>query len=181
MIRHVEDARALKPGILHLVDRVLRVYTPAVLLIAALAVTFWIVVSLAAGQLDIERAVFAGLSVLVMGYPCAAAPLSIVRGSGEAADNGILTRTGEAFQGFRLVKRIVLDKTGTLTEGRPLVREIVPVDASEHQLLSIVAAAESASEHPLARAIGARGTTLSSRWNCSNSARADGGRRPSDG
>ncbi|MBN9534242.1 MAG: cation-translocating P-type ATPase, partial [Alphaproteobacteria bacterium] len=124
VIRHVEDARALKPGLLHLVDRVLRVYTPAVLVVAAIAVISWLVGSwLTTGQVDVERAVFAGLSVLVMGYPCAvgiSAPLSIVRGAGQAAERGILMRTGEAFQGFRLVKQIVFDKTGTLTEGRPV-------------------------------------------------------------
>jgi len=157
VIRHVEDARALKPGILHLVDRVLRVYTPAVLAIAALAVVGWLVGSwLSTGQADIERAVFAGLSVLVMGYPCAvgiSAPLSIVRGAGQAAEHGILMRTGEAFQGFRLVKQIVLDKTGTLTEGRPVVREIAAVVVSEQELLAIAAAAEASSEHPLAQAV----------------------------
>ncbi|MBI3436338.1 MAG: cation-translocating P-type ATPase, partial [Proteobacteria bacterium] len=118
VIRQVEDARALKPGILHLVDRVLRVYTPTVLAIAAVAVIGWLLGSwFAFGYFDVERAVFAGLSVLVMGYPCAvgiSAPLSIVRGAGEAADQGILMRTGEAFQGYRLVRKIVLDKTGTL-------------------------------------------------------------------
>jgi len=158
VIRHVEDARALKPGILHLVDRVLRVYTPTVLVIAALAVLGWLVGSwLAVGNPDIERAVFAGLSVLVMGYPCAvgiSAPLSIVRGAGEAAERGILMRTGEAFQGFRLVKQIVLDKTGTLTEGRPFVREIEAVRrGGEHELLALAAAAEASSEHPLAQAV----------------------------
>jgi heavy metal translocating P-type ATPase len=157
IIRHVEDARALKPGILHLVDRVLRVYTPTVLSIAALAVIGWLVGSwLDTGHADVERAVFAGLSVLVMGYPCAvgiSAPLSIVRGAGQAAERGILMRTGEAFQGFRLVKQIVLDKTGTLTEGRPAVREIEAVDASDKELLAIAAAAEASSEHPLAQAV----------------------------
>src|SRR5713226_2520070 len=157
VIRHVEDARALKPGILHLVDRVLRVYTPVVLLIAALAVVSWLVGSwLATGHVDIERAVFAGLSVLVMGYPCAvgiSAPLSIVRGAGQAAEHGILMRTGEAFQGFRTVTQIVLDKTGTLTEGRPAVREIETLDVSAQKLLAIAAAAEASSEHPLARAV----------------------------
>src|SRR6516165_10322381 len=158
VIRHVEDARALKPGILHLVDRVLRVYTPTVLVVAALAAMGWLVGSWLAGRhLDIERAVFAGLSVLVMGYPCAvgiSAPLSIVRGAGEAAERGILMRTGEAFQGFRLVKQIVLDKTGTLTEGRPLVREIEAVRrGGEHELLALAAAAEASSEHPLAQAV----------------------------
>ncbi len=157
VIRHVEDARALKPGLLHLVDRVLRIYTPSVLMIAALAVVGWLLGSwLAAGQLDVERAVFAGLSVLVMGYPCAvgiSAPLSIVRGAGQAAENGILMRTGEAFQGFRLVGKIVLDKTGTLTEGRPVVREIESADTNAQELLAIAAAAEASSEHPLAQAV----------------------------
>jgi heavy metal translocating P-type ATPase len=157
VIHHVEDARALKPGILHLIDRVLRVYTPLVLLIAALAVVGWLVGSwLVTGQVDVERAVFAGLSVLVMGYPCAigiSAPLSIVRGAGQAAERGILMRTGEAFQGFRLVKKIIFDKTGTLTEGRPTVREIETVGGKEHELLAIAAAAEASSEHPLAQAI----------------------------
>jgi Cu+-exporting ATPase len=157
VIRHVEDARALKPGILHVVDRVLRIYTPTVLVIAAVAVVGWLVGSwLSSGHVDIERAVFAGLSVLVMGYPCAvgiSAPLSIVRGAGQAAEHGILMRTGEAFQGFRLVKQIVLDKTGTLTEGHPVIREIVALGVSEQELLAIAAAAEVSSEHPLAQAV----------------------------
>jgi heavy metal translocating P-type ATPase len=155
--REVEDARALKPGILHLVDRVLRVYAPLVLTVALIAVLGWSLGSyLVTGHADLERAVFAALSVLVMGYPCAvgiSAPLSIVRGAGEAAERGILMRTGEAFQGYRLVSRIVLDKTGTLTEGRPSLREIVAASDDENELLAVAAAAESASEHPLARAI----------------------------
>jgi Cu+-exporting ATPase len=155
VIRHVEDARALKPGILHLVDRILVVYAPTVLATSALSFLGW---TLGAwwltGQPDLERAVFAGLSVLVMGYPCAvgiAAPLSIVRGAGEAADHGILMRTGEAFQGFRLVRRIVLDKTGTLTVGRPVLKEVVAL-GDPGELLGLAAAAEASSEHPLARA-----------------------------
>lgn len=157
VIRHVEDARALKPGILHLIDRVLRVYTPAVLIIAALAVIGWLAGSwVVTGQVEVERAVFAGLSVLVMGYPCAvgiSAPLSIVRGAGEAAERGILMRTGEAFQGFRLAKKIVFDKTGTLTDGHPAVREVEARDGNERQLLAVAAAAEASSEHPLAQAL----------------------------
>lgn len=157
IVREVEDARALKPGILHLVDRVLRVYTPTVLLIAALASIGWLVDSwLGTGHADVERAVFAGLSVLVMGYPCAlgiSAPLSIVRGAGDAAERGILMRTGEAFQGFRLATKIVLDKTGTLTEGRPVVREIAVIEGTEDELLALAAAAEASSEHPLAQAV----------------------------
>ena len=155
VVRHVEDARALKPGILHLVDRILRVYAPTVLILSALSFIGW---TLGAwwltGQADLERAVFAALSVLVMGYPCAvwiAAPLSIVRGAGEAADHGILMRTGEAFQAFRLVRHIVLDKTGTLTVGRPVLKEVV-AGGNGDQLLAVAAAAEASSEHPLGRA-----------------------------
>lgn len=157
VVREVEDARALKPGMLHLVDRVLKVYAPAVLTLSALAIIGWILGPMLLGNTpDYERAVFAGLTVLVMGYPCAlgvSAPLSIVRGAGEAAERGILMRTGEAFQGFRLATHIVFDKTGTLTEGRPALREIVATNASEDKLLGIAAAAESASEHPLAAAV----------------------------
>ncbi len=156
VVRHVEDARALKPGILHLVDRILLVYAPFVLVVSALAFVGWLAGPwLLSGHADLSRAAFAGLSVLVMGYPCAvgiAAPLSIVRGAGEAADQGIIMRTGEAFQAFRLVKRIVLDKTGTLTVGHPVVQEIAAL-GDEEELLSIAAAAEASSEHPLAQAV----------------------------
>ncbi|HEU4367857.1 MAG TPA: heavy metal translocating P-type ATPase, partial [Methylomirabilota bacterium] len=155
VVRHVEDARALKPGILHLVDRILRVFAPAVLILSALSFLWWTAGAWWwAGQPDLERAVFAALSVLVMGYPCAvgiAAPLSIVRGAGEAADHGILMRTGEAFQAFRLVRRIVLDKTGTLTVGRPVLKEVVALGHAD-ELLALAAAAEASSEHPLGRA-----------------------------
>jgi heavy metal translocating P-type ATPase len=156
VVRHVEDARALKPGILHLVDRILRIYAPTVLVLSLGSFVAWMVGSWAiGGSVDIQRAAFASLSVLVMGYPCAvgiAAPLSIVRGAGEAADEGIIMRTGEAFQAFRLVRTIVLDKTGTLTEGRPTVREVEAMTSSD-ELLALVAAAEATSEHPLAQAV----------------------------
>jgi heavy metal translocating P-type ATPase len=157
VIRQVEDARALKPGLLHLVDRILRIYTPTVLSLATLAFAGWLAGSyLFDGQVNLQRAAFAGLSVLVMGYPCAlgiSAPLSIVRAAGEAAEKGILMRTGEAFQGYRLVSSIVFDKTGTLTEGRPLVREIETIESNEEELLAVAGAAEASSEHPLAQAI----------------------------
>ncbi len=157
VIREVEDSRALKPGLLHLVDRVLRVYTPTVLLVAMTAFVGWLIGSwLGTGHIDVERAVFAGLSVLVMGYPCAvgiSAPLSIVRGAGDAAGRGILMRTGEAFQGYRLATRIVLDKTGTLTEGHPVLQDIKVIEGNQDELLAVAAAAEASSEHPLAQAV----------------------------
>ncbi|WP_306168946.1 cation-translocating P-type ATPase [Halomonas sp. MMSF_3323] len=157
VVRSLEDARALKPGLLHLVDRVLRVYTPTVLIVSALAFGFWMSAPLLWGAApDLERAVFAALTVLVMGYPCAvgiSAPLSIVRGAGEAADQGVLMRTGESFQALRRVTTVVFDKTGTLTEGRPAVRGVTSVDGDDDTLLSLAAAVESASEHPLGRAV----------------------------
>lgn len=156
VIRHVEDARALKPGILHLVDRVLTVYAPAVLSLAGLSFLFWTAgAELLFGDADLQRAVFAALSVMVMGYPCAvgiAAPLAIVRGAGIAAEQGIIMRTGEAFQAFRQVTTIVLDKTGTLTEGRFTVRDVFGT-ADENAVLQLAATAEASSEHPLGQAI----------------------------
>lgn len=156
--RHVEEAKAMKPGIIVLVDRVLKHYVPAVLLIALGALLFW---SLGWGALAGEalwlRAMYAGLSVLVMGYPCAlgmATPLALIRGGGMAAERGILVRSGEAFQILGDVDTVVLDKTGTVTEGRPRVVEVRPLDGRDAEaLLRYAAGAESRSEHPLARAI----------------------------
>lgn len=158
VVRSVEDARALKPGILHLVDRILRIYTPSVIGISFLSLIGWLLGSWAiSGTFDLQRAVFAALSVLVMGYPCAvgiAAPLSIVRGAGEAADQGIIMRTGEAFQALRQVRTVVLDKTGTLTKGHPEVTDvIVHQNTAPDTVLGLAAAAEFASEHPLGRSI----------------------------
>ncbi|MCA3183586.1 MAG: cation-translocating P-type ATPase, partial [Cupriavidus sp.] len=169
VIRSVEEARALKPGVLHLVDRILRVYTPLVLSTALAAAALWLVGPLLVGAApDLQRAIFAGLSVLVMGYPCAvgiSAPLSIVRGAGEAAERGVLMRTGEAFQVLRRVDHVVFDKTGTLTEGRPGLREVIALACNEEELLAVAAGAEAFSEHPLARAVVEaafhRGITLS--------------------
>jgi len=156
--RQIEEAQALKPGLLHLVDRVLRIYTPTVLALAVLSVLGWLVGTYAiGGVVDVQRALFAGLSVLVMGYPCAvgiSAPLSIVRGAGEAADDGILMRTGESFQALQAAGHVVLDKTGTLTKGTPTVRDHVPIgDTEADEVLRAAAAVEARSEHPLAEAI----------------------------
>lgn len=156
--RQVEEARALKPGILALVDRVLQVYVPAVLGAAALAVLIWTLGAyLVTGSADWTRAIFAALAVLVMGYPCAlgmATPLAMIRGGGMAAERGILMRSAEAFQVLKDVRKIVLDKTGTITRGKPAVTEVVPLAGqSADEALRITAAAERFSEHPLARAV----------------------------
>ncbi len=156
--RHIQEARALKPSIIQLVDRILVCFVPGVLAFAGLAVLIWTVGAwLVTGQADVIRATYAGLAVLVMGYPCAlgmATPLAMIRGGGEAALNGILMRTGEAFQVFKDVKKVVLDKTGTITVGKPRVEHVVAFDgASPEEILAVAASAERSSEHPLAQAV----------------------------
>lgn len=156
--RQVEEARALKPGILQLVDKVLQVFVPTVVGFAALAVLIWTLGAwLVTGEPDWSRAIFSALAVFVMGYPCAlgmATPLAMIRGGGMAARKGILMRSGEAFQVLKEVKRVVLDKTGTLTEGKPALVELVPLNGfEEDEALRLAASAEGPSEHPLARAV----------------------------
>jgi Cu+-exporting ATPase len=156
--RQVEEARALKPGILALVDRVLQVYVPGVLVFAGGAILIWTLGAwLITGSPDWTRAIFAALAVLVMGYPCAlgmATPLAMIRGGGMAAERGILMRSAEAFQVLKDVKKVVLDKTGTITRGEPAVVELVALGGYEKgEALRLAAAAEASSEHPLARAV----------------------------
>ena len=152
--REVEAAKALKPAILVLVERVLAVYVPVVLGAAAAALAGWLLAAVVFGVGGGQRALFAALSVLVMGYPCAlgmATPLALIRGGGEAAARGILVRSAEAFQTLRDVRVVVFDKTGTLTEGKP--RVVGTVGMAEEDVLATAAALECYSRHPLAVAI----------------------------
>lgn len=159
--RNIEEARALKPGILLLVEKVLLYFVPGVLAFAAGAFFFWTAGAwLLWGVPDWARAGFAALAALVMGYPCAlgmATPLALIRAGGEAAQRGILLRSGEAIQAYKDVSVFVFDKTGTLTEGKPSVVEVVPLGKrSSQEVLQVAASLESTSEHPLAGAILAR-------------------------
>ena len=156
--RYVEEAKALKPSIIILADRILGIYVPSVIIISIASFLFWYFgVAFLGGNSSLLIAVYAALSVLIIGYPCAlgmATPLALIRGSGLGARRGILMRSGEAFQTMKDVRKVVLDKTGTITVGKPKVVEIVPLDSQNpDQLLQMVAAAESRSEHPLAKAI----------------------------
>ncbi len=156
--RSIEEARALKPNILQLVDAILRYYVPGVVLFAGAGLLVWTVGAWAIrGQVDLARAVFAMLAALVMGYPCAlgmATPLAMIRGGGEAAQRGILMRSPAAFQVFREIRTVLFDKTGTLTVGKPQVVDLAtPPGVEPATLLSLAAGAELYSEHPLARAI----------------------------
>ncbi|MDA8110665.1 MAG: cation-translocating P-type ATPase [Betaproteobacteria bacterium] len=149
--REVEAAKALKPAILVLVERILLVYVPVVLGIAAAAFLGWTIAGMASSASLEQRALYAALTVLVMGYPCAlgmATPLALIRGGGEAAARGILVRSAEAFQALKDVRAVVFDKTGTLTQGKPRVLGVVADD-----LLAMAAAVERFSRHPLAKAI----------------------------
>ncbi|MBX0298120.1 heavy metal translocating P-type ATPase [Haloarcula nitratireducens] len=153
----IEEARAMKPGIIQLADRVLRYFVPTVLTIAALAFLFWLVAPPAWGAgPNVQRGAFAALAALILGYPCAlgmATPLALIRGGGKAANHGILMRSGDAFQIFPDVDRIVLDKTGTITVSEPAVSEVVGLEGTESEMLATAAGAEAFSEHPLADAI----------------------------
>ena len=156
--RSIQEARALKPGILQLVEHVLKWFVPGVLVAAGTAFLIWTLGAwLVVGEPNFGRAIFATLAVFVMGYPCAlgmATPLAMIRGGGMAAQKGILMRSGEAFQVFKDVRKVVLDKTGTLTRGRPQVVETVPAGTFQiEDVLALAAAAENHSEHPLARAV----------------------------
>jgi|Deesub1362A_J573_1020465.scaffolds.fasta_scaffold00040_175 heavy metal translocating P-type ATPase len=155
--KYVEEARALKPSILQLVDRILKYYVPFVIFFAVLGFIVWTVgLWILTGEPDIKKAIYASLAALVMGYPCAlgmSTPLAMIRGGGEAAIRGILMRSGEAFQVFKDVKKVVLDKTGTLTEGEPEIAEIRVFEGNERYLLALAASLENNSEHPIARAI----------------------------
>jgi len=158
IVQHIQEARALKPGIVILIDRILKYFVKIVLFAAFIAFFLWTVVAwVIIGEFNVERAIFALLAVLVMGYPCAlgmATPLAMIRGSGIAAQRGILLRSGEAFQVFKDINKIVLDKTGTLTIGKPQVIQVyTSVNYDEKDLLSKAASVEFGSDHPLGKAI----------------------------
>ena len=156
--RHVQEARAMKPGIIQLVDSILTYFVPGVLAASTSGFLIWSAGAwIVTGSPDWTRAIFAALSVLVMGYPCAlgmATPLALIRGGGLAAERGVLIRSAEAFQIMKDIRAVVLDKTGTITEGNPTVVEVVTFgDASIHDVLGAAASAELHSEHFLGRAI----------------------------
>ena len=152
MARMVEEAQGSKAPIQKLVDQVAAIFVPAVILIAAATFLAW-------GLIDgnWEAAMVAAVAVLVVACPCAlglATPTAIMVGSGMGAERGILIKNAEILQRTRRLNAVVLDKTGTLTEGRPQVLEVVSLGAlSNDELLTLAATAESPSEHPLSRAI----------------------------
>ena len=151
IIALVEHAQAKKAPVQRLVDRVAAVFVPIVVTLAGLTFLAW---WLLMGQLT--AGIIAGVAVMVIACPCAlglATPTALMVGTGAAAKAGILIRDAEALERAHGLDTIALDKTGTLTEGRPRVTDIVAIGISETALLSLAAAAQTGSEHPLARAV----------------------------
>ena len=152
MARMVEEAQGSKAPIQKLVDQVAAVFVPVVIVIAAATFLAW---GLAGGNW--EDGMVAAVAVLVIACPCAlglATPTAIMVGTGMGAERGILIKNAEVLQRTRRLNAVVLDKTGTLTEGRPQVVEVVSLgELTNEQLLVLAATAESPSEHPLSRAV----------------------------
>ena len=149
MIRLVEEASSSKAPIAKLADK----FVPVVMVIAAVTAVAWFFAS----GYDITKALTTGVAVLVISCPCAlglATPVAIMVGTGKGAENGILIKSAEALETLHTVNTVVLDKTGTLTQGRPVVTDILPADdMDEEGLLILAACLEGPSEHPLATAI----------------------------
>ena len=151
IIRFVEDAQGTKAPISRTADKVAGIFVPTVICLAALAAIGWAI----AGK-DFAFVLRVFTSVLVIACPCAlglATPTAIMVGTGLGAKHGILIRSGEILEVTHSVDTVVLDKTGTVTKGEPAVTELCPVGGTEEGLLTIAAAVESVSQHPLATAI----------------------------
>ncbi|MFE0452376.1 heavy metal translocating P-type ATPase [Streptomyces sp. NPDC058914] len=164
IIRMVQQAQASKAPIQRLADAVSAYFVPAVIAVAIGTFALWYTVGPAP---TLTLALVSAVAVLIIACPCAlglATPLSVMVGTGKGAQAGILIRSAEALETAHKLDTVVLDKTGTVTEGKPVLTDVRPAHAfDEAELLRLVAAAESDSEHPLAQAIvtGARERGLS--------------------
>ena len=152
VIKMVSDASATKAPIAKIADKVSGIFVPAVMTIAVITMIVWLLIGRGAGF-----ALARGISVLVISCPCAlglATPVAIMVGNGMGAKNGVLFKTAAALESTGKVAVVALDKTGTITEGKPRVTDIIPADGvSEKDLVLIAASIESMSEHPLAKAV----------------------------
>ena len=155
VVKLVEEAQESKAPTERFIDRFSKVYTPGVLLVGALVA----VVPPLVLEWDWNEWIYKGLAVLLIGCPCAlviSTPAAIAAGLSAGARRGLLLKGGAVLEGLRKITAIAFDKTGTLTEGKPVVTDIVSIGRTETQLLSMAAALESGSSHPLALAILAR-------------------------
>jgi len=151
VIRMVEEAGGSKAPIARLADKIAGVFVPIVMAISAITFAVWMF----AGY-GLEFALNCAISVLVISCPCAlglATPVAIMVGTGRGAQMGVLFKNAEALENLHHIDTVVVDKTGTLTTGKPEVTDILPGDASLTELMKTAAALESKSEHPFAKAI----------------------------
>lgn len=152
IIQLVEDASSSKAPIAKLADKISGIFVPIVITIAVIATVVWLLLGY-----PFEFALSIGIAVLVISCPCAlglATPVAIMVGTGKGAENGILIKSAEALEIAHTIKTVVLDKTGTVTEGKPIVTDIITAEGvSRDELLKIASSIEKPSEHPLSEAI----------------------------
>ncbi|MBQ5748640.1 MAG: metal-transporting ATPase, partial [Oscillospiraceae bacterium] len=151
IIRLVEEAGGSKAPIARLADKIAGVFVPIVMAIALITAIVWLMIG-KGGEYALTKAI----SVLVISCPCAlglATPVAIMVGTGRGAEQGVLYKSAQSLELLHKVNTVVMDKTGTLTEGRPVVTDIAPQGVSERELLRMAAALERQSEHPLAEAV----------------------------
>ena len=151
IIRLVEDASASKAPIARMADKIAGIFVPAVMGISLLTIAGWLL-----SGAGFEFALSCGIAVLVISCPCAlglATPVAIMVGTGKGAENGILIKSGEALEVAHNIQSVVLDKTGTITQGKPVVTDVHALHTDREALLKIAGALEAGSEHPLAEAI----------------------------
>ena len=170
IVEMVETAAGTKTKISLIADRVSAIFVPTIMIVALVVFAGWLIAGLAFGVFPegsnaIAYSISRAISVLVIACPCAlglATPVAIMVGSGKGAKNGVLFKSAAALEETGKVAFAVLDKTGTLTKGSPVVTDIVPIGvADEAALLGVAASVEALSEHPLAKAIVERGRNVS--------------------
>jgi len=153
IIRVVQEAQGSKPPMQRLADIVAGYFVPAVIIIAAITFVTWVIIG---PEPVINNALLNMVAVLVIACPCAlglATPTAFIVGTGKGAENGILIKNAEALESMHRTKTIVLDKTGTLTLGKPHLTDIVSFGNSEDDIIGLAASCEKGSEHPLAQAM----------------------------
>ena len=151
IINLVNEASASKAPIAQMADKVAAIFVPAIIAISIITFILWMIF-----DGDISMAINCAVSVLVISCPCAlglATPVAIMVGTGKGAEGGILIKSGEALETLHEVNTVLMDKTGTITEGKPKVTDIIPINKEHDELLLIAAALEKGSEHPLGEAI----------------------------
>jgi Cu+-exporting ATPase len=154
IVKMVKDAQGSKPPIARLADVISGVFTPVVICVAIATFAVWFVA--APDDVRFSMALVNFVSVLIIACPCAlglATPTAILVGTGVGAEHGILVKGGESLETAHRLRAIVLDKTGTITSGRPVLADVIPIDGEVDGLLRLAAAAESTSEHPLGAAV----------------------------